>query len=218
MAQKTVSRLYDHYQDALDTVRDLEAAGVPHSNISILASHNSHLTTTGAAPGVVAMGDLNDQAARDRVTGASAGATIGTVIGGGAGLLAGLGSMAIPGIGPIVAAGWLVSALAGAGAGAAAGGLLGALTGAGVDESEAHLYAEGVRRGGTLLTMRESDTDRVSDIEAILDRRSPVNTAARLADYQQAGWTGFNETGVLYTSEAVNLPDSPLRHEPTHVP
>jgi hypothetical protein len=212
MAGRTYSRLYDNYQDALDTVRELETAGVLHSAISLLGPSGNPATGAGT-------GDLNDRTTADSSTGAGAGATVGTVIGGGAGLLAGLGSLAIPGIGPLVAAGWLVATLTGAGAGAAAGGLLGALTGAGVDESDAHLYAEGVRRGGTLLTVREPDGAASTDIEAILDRRSPVDTSSRRADYQRTGWTGFNETGAPYTSEAMDLPGSATTtREPTRIP
>src|SRR5439155_20856442 len=92
--------------------------------------------------------------ATDAATAAGTGASIGTVVGGGAGLLAGLGMLEIPGIGPVVAAGWLVSTAAGAAAGAAAGGLIGSLTGAGVSKEHAHIYAEGVRRGGSLVTAR----------------------------------------------------------------
>jgi hypothetical protein len=67
-----------------------------------------------------------------------------SAVGGAVGLLAGLGLLAIPGIGPVVAAGWLVSTAAGAAAGGATGGLIGALTQAGVSEEDAHVYAEGV--------------------------------------------------------------------------
>src|SRR4051812_46018090 len=85
----------------------------------------------------------------------------------GAGLLAGLGSLAIPGVGPIVAAGWLVATLAGAGAGAAAGGLVGALTGAGIDEADARHYAEHIGRGGTLVSVRAPD-EHASRVESML--------------------------------------------------
>ena len=71
-----------------------------------------------------------------------------------AGLLAGLGMLAISGLGPVVAAGWLVSTAALAVTGGAAGGLIGSLTQHGVDEDEDNAYAEGVRRGGTLVTAR----------------------------------------------------------------
>src|SRR5207237_1907665 len=111
----------------------------------------------------------------DRAEGAATGAGIGATVGGVAGLLAGLGLLAIPGIGPVVAAGWLASTAAAALAGGATGGLIGALTQSGIGEEEAHTYAEGVRRGGTLVTVRVPDTDRAR-VEAILDRHSPMNT------------------------------------------
>src|SRR3954469_13886583 len=152
-----VTRLFDTYEQAAQAVAELESSGVPHSDISIVANNaegrlgdSSRSTITSSAADV----DRD----HDAGTGAGTGATIGTVLGGGAGLLAGLGMLAIPGVGPVVAAGWLIATLAGAGVGAAAGGLLGSLTGAGVSEQEAHVYAEGVRRGGTLVTVRTSET------------------------------------------------------------
>ena len=93
----------------------------------------------------------------DRAEGAAAGAGIGATVGGAAGLLAGLGLLAIPGLGPVVAAGWLVSTAAVAAAGGATGGIIGALSQSGIGEDDAHVYAEGVRRGGTLVTARIPD-------------------------------------------------------------
>src|SRR5215218_2932416 len=171
--KRTIAAMFDSYQDAAEAVRRLEGAGVPQSDISIVSNDPAHRTqdsTTGATTRT----DTDDDAG----TGAGTGASLGGLLGGGAGLLAGLGMLAIPGLGPVVAAGWLASTLVGAGAGAAAGaasgGLLGALTGAGVDERDAHTYAEGVRRGGTLVTVRadQSMADRVIDI---LDDEGTVN-------------------------------------------
>ncbi len=108
MPTQTLSALYDRYDDAAAAVTKLEAAGVPHSDIS-LVSNKAETSTSGT-------GETADHAA----TGAGTGATLGTILGGGAGLLAGLGLMAIPGVGPVVAAGWLVATLTGAGIGAAA--------------------------------------------------------------------------------------------------
>ena len=68
------------------------------------------------------------------------------------GLLTGLGLMAIPGVGPVVAAGWLVATLAGAAAGGVTGGAVGALTEAGISKDEADVYAEGLRRGGAVVS------------------------------------------------------------------
>ena len=80
-------------------------------------------------------------------------------VSGTAGLLAGLGLLAIPGLGPVVAAGWLAATAVGAAAGAATGGVVGALTEAGVSREDADSYAEGVRRGGTLVSARVADAD-----------------------------------------------------------
>lgn len=194
MAERTLSRLYDGYADASATVRDLEEAGFAHSDVSLLGPNNAN--------------GYGDEAAvePDQANAAGAGATVGTVLGGGAGLLAGLGSLAIPGIGPLVAAGWLIATITGAGAGAAAGGIIGALTGSGHDEEEAHVYAEGVRRGGTLVSVRTTTDTRVAEAERILDRRNPVDPSTRRADYHAAGWTGFDEAAGPYTG-ASGLPN-----------
>jgi hypothetical protein len=119
------------------------------------------------------------------------------VVGGTAGLLAGLGILAIPGVGPVVAAGWLAALAAGAVAGGAAGGIIGALTQSGVSKEDAHVYAEGVRRGGTLVVARVPDRER-SRYEAILDR-SAVNIRDRGEAYRKNGWTGFDESAPPYS-------------------
>jgi hypothetical protein len=77
-----------------------------------------------------------------------------------------------PGLGPIVAAGWLAATAVGALTGAATGGIVGALVGAGVSEKDAHVYSESVRRGGTLVSVRTKDAD-AARVQAILDRYKP---------------------------------------------
>ncbi|GJE62646.1 hypothetical protein MPOCJGCO_4779 [Methylobacterium trifolii] len=111
------------------------------------------------------------------------------MLGGGAGLLAGLGLLAIPGVGPVVAAGWLVATVTGAGVGAAAGGLIGGLTGAGLSEHEAERYAEGVRRGGTLVTVRAGE-DLADRVMTILDRSGSIDLDERAQGWRAQGWTG----------------------------
>ncbi|MFC0409694.1 hypothetical protein [Roseomonas elaeocarpi] len=194
MVARTITRLFDTHEHALAAVRDLEAAGYSHDDVSILASNTDDRYASGTS--TAATDTVSDETAGE--SGAGIGATLGTVLGGGAGLAAGLGALAIPGIGPIVAAGWLVAALTGAGAGAAAGGLLGGLTGAGVSETEAPVYAEGVRRGGSLVTVRTDDT-RLTEAESILARHNPVDVASREADYRAGGWTGYSDTDDLNT-------------------
>jgi len=92
-----------------------------------------------------------------------------------------------------VAAGWLVAALTGAGAGAAAGGLLGALTQAGLGEEHANVYAEGVRRGGTLLIVTCSD-DKAQLAYDILGRHGSIDLDERMGQWKQSGWTGFGSS------------------------
>lgn len=195
----TISRLYDDYAAASQAVLDLEAAGLSSSEISIVASNADNWyrgSRTGTRTRRV---DKDHDGTDDRIEGAEAGAGIGAVLGGAAGLLAGLGLIAIPGIGPVVAAGWLVATGAGLVAGGAAGGIIGALTQAGVSKEEAHVYAEGVRRGGTLVSARVPDRERTR-YEAILDR-SAINIRERGEAYRRAGWKGFDESAPPYTPE-----------------
>ena len=196
----TISRLFDDYTTAERAVRDLESMGIPDRDISIVASNadNWYSGKRSAAPRRV---DRDRDGVDDRAEGAAVGAGIGAAAGGAAGLLAGLGLLAIPGIGPVVAAGWLIAAAAGAAAGAIPGGLIGALSQAGVRDEDAQVYAEGVRRGGTLVTARVPEADRAR-AEAVLDR-SAINTRDRGAAYRQAGWTGFDPNAPMYTAEQV---------------
>ena len=109
--------------------------------------------------------------------------------------------MAIPGVGPVVAAGWLAATLAGAAAGGLTGGIVGALTEAGVSKEDADIYAEGLRRGGAVVSARVPDRD-AARLQAIMDR-SAVNIADRGAAYRQAGWKSFNPTAKPYTAEQI---------------
>ena len=189
---QTVAALYDTYDSAVAAVNALEAAGIPHSDISIVSNNVDNQYGK----------DRSAEAAKD----AGKGAGVGAVVGGVGGLLTGLGLLAIPGVGPVVAAGWLVATAAGAATGAvvggAAGGLVGSLTGAGVPEHDAHFYAEGVRRGGTLVTARADDA-RASAAREILQRYKSVDPAVRGAAYGEGGWTSFDENAPAYTADQV---------------
>jgi uncharacterized protein (TIGR02271 family) len=167
----TISRLYKDYDTGARVVAELEHFGIPHTDISIIANNDTGWFDRNRSTRIDRDADGTD----DRAEGAATGAGIGATIGGVAGLLAGLGLLAIPGIGPVVAAGWLASTAAVAAAGGATGGLIGALTQSGIGEPEARNYAEGVRRGGTLVTVRVRDTDRMQ-VEAIMDRYNPIDT------------------------------------------
>src|SRR5512144_1432501 len=112
----TISRLYDTYEAAAEAMRGLMDAGIPHSDISLVSNNadNWYSTTSRGAKPVTGTVDRDRDGRDDRVEGAEAGAGIGGVAGGIIGLLTGLGLMAIPGVGPVVAAGWLASTAAGA--------------------------------------------------------------------------------------------------------
>jgi hypothetical protein len=114
----TISRLYNSYAEAREAVGNLEAAGVKYNDISILASNADNSYTSDRKVDTFPDRDLDGR--DDRAEAAGTGAGVGAGVGAAAGLLAGLGLMAIPGVGPVVAAGWLVATLTGV----AAGGLL----------------------------------------------------------------------------------------------
>jgi hypothetical protein len=172
---KSVSRSFDSYEQACAAVTAIEQAGVPSSDISLIANRQA---SAGHDDGVA-------------VSDTAAGAGIGGVVGGGAGLLAGLGVLAIPGVGPVVAAGWLAATAVGTAAGVATGGLMGALFGAGVDEEQAAIHSEAIRRGGTLVAVRVPD-DQVGRIEGLLSTHRPVDLAGRAATWRKEGWTTFD--------------------------
>jgi hypothetical protein len=189
---KTFAGLFDDYQDASDAVGELRAIGVPNADISLVASNSS--------------GWYDEDKSSDATEGAAGGAGIGAVVGGAGGLLTGLGLMAIPGVGPVVAAGWLaataVGALGGAAVGGAAGGMVGALTNSGVSEDNAHAYAEGVRRGGTLVTAKVAD-DLATEAEEILGSANSVDMDERRTAYRQDGWTAFDPDAENYTTDEI---------------
>jgi len=219
----TISALYDDYSAASGAVGELENAGIPSDDISIVSNNaegwytpdradlpNAYRTDARMTDGGDTLDRDRDRDGRvdrdhdgvdDRAEGAAAGAGIGAVAGGVAGVLAGLGLLAIPGLGPVVAAGWLASTAVVAAIGGAAGGIIGALTQWGVSEEEAHTYAEGVRRGGTLVTAHVPEAD-LARCNAILNR-SAVRIREREEEYRRGGWTRYDPTAPTYTPEQI---------------
>jgi hypothetical protein len=181
---QTITKMFKNYDHAKQSVHDLEAAGIHSASISILASKAA----------------ISDDTWPDQGTEAGAGAGLGAAVGGTAGLLAGLGIMAIPGVGPVVAAGWLASLAAGALAGGATGGIVGSLIGAGVSEEHAHVFSEGLRRGGTLLSVKVEES-RVDQVHAILDKNQPVDLSGLGTEYREAGWNNFDPEGERYVAD-----------------
>src|SRR5580765_4756051 len=102
--------------------------------------------------------------------GAATGASSGAVLGGTLGLLAGIGALAIPGVGPLIAAGPIMAALAGIGVGGAIGGITGALVGMGIPEYEAKRYEGRIQKGGILLSVHCASSDEVKRAKEIIQR------------------------------------------------
>jgi hypothetical protein len=191
---KTVVGLYDDLEDAREAVDELVEAGIPRSDISLVARD-----VTGEYGTYL---DEYDEA-EDVGEAAAGGAVGGAVVGGLMGLLVGLGAFAIPGLGPIIAAGPLAAALAGAGIGAATGGILGALVEWGIPEAEAGYYAEGVRRGSTLLAVRVPE-NLTEDVVEIMNDYAPVNIERR-AEYwrNEYGWQGYDPNAEPFGAEEI---------------
>jgi len=181
---RSVTHLFDDYSQARNAVTALERAGFTSSEVSVVSRYR------------------DDGTLADEASGAGTGAAVGAIAGGGTGLLAALGIIAIPGIGPLVAAGVLATTLVGAAGGSLVGGLVGALTDYGVDERDAHVYSEGVRRGGTLVTVQADDA-RVAEAQRILSAQEPVDIAARRKYYADAGWSEYDPTAPGYTQEQI---------------
>jgi Protein of unknown function (DUF3341) len=135
----------------------LKAAGYRNTDISVLFPQN-----TGTK-------DFAHEKNTKAPEGATAGAGTGAVVGGTLGWLAGIGALAIPGIGPFIAAGPIVAALAGAGAGGAVGGVVGALVGMGIPEYEAKRYEGRIKSGGILLSVHCDDSEWTSKAKRILE-------------------------------------------------
>jgi uncharacterized membrane protein len=180
----TVTHLYDDYGKAQEAVRALESLGFTNDEVSLASRVRDN-------------GEVVDDA-----SGAATGASVGAVAGAGTGLLTAMGVMAIPGLGPLVAAGVLATTLAGAATGAAAGGILGALTDYGVSEEDAHVYSEGIRRGGTLVTVRAAD-DRAQMAREVLNRYDPVEIPARRNAYREGGWTRYDPNAPGFTRDEI---------------
>src|SRR5262245_44266875 len=139
-------------------VDELKAAGYRNTDISVLFPQN-----TGTK-------DFAHEKNTKAPEGATTGAGTGALVGGALGWLAGIGAIAIPGIGPLIAAGPIVAALAGAGVGGTVGGLVGALVGMGIPEYEAKRYEGRVKNGGILLSVHCDDSTWTKKAKDILEK------------------------------------------------
>ncbi|NTF16965.1 hypothetical protein G6L37_00800 [Agrobacterium rubi] len=190
---KTIAALYENFSDGSAAVAALEARGLDADHVSILSNTRDGVIDTGST---------------DVAKAGEAGAGIGAALGGAGGLLTGLGFMAIPGVGPVVAAGWLAAlglgAAVGAAAGVAVGGLIGVLTNSGISDEDAELYAEAVKRGATLVTAKVSE-ERVNETQAILIAAGSINPVLLRESYSNGGWTKFDPANAVDLDEAERL-------------
>jgi len=183
---KTIVGMFDSLTDAHSAVRELVTMGWSRDDISLVAGDTKGEYTTQT-------GTLSDE-----MSATATGASTGAILGGLGGLLVGLGTLAIPGVGPLIAAGPLATTLLGAGVGAAAGGLLGALIDVGIPEEEANYYTEGVRRGGILVSVRSEEGMMVDRAVNILERHNAIDVQRRVSEWQKEGWTRFDPTSEPY--------------------
>src|SRR3989475_1719489 len=158
MANTAVFGIYPDRLSTENAVAALREAGFRSTDISVLFPENSGTKDLAH--------ERNTKAPEGVATGASSGA----VIGGTLGWLVGIGALAIPGLGPFIAAGPIMAALAGVGAGGVVGGITGALIGMGIPEYEAKRYEGRVRGGGVLLSVHSDDSDWSSRAMRILEQ------------------------------------------------
>ncbi|HEX8129130.1 MAG TPA: DUF2382 domain-containing protein [Pyrinomonadaceae bacterium] len=187
---KTVIGLFDNRAEAQSVVQALVSEGFRRDDISVMSKKNEE---TDKRPGetVAYVEEDGEEQIKDMAMGAGTGAAIGGL----AGLLLSLTSLAIPGIGPVLAAGPLAAIIAGAGIGATAGGLISGLTRLGVPEEDANYYAEGVRRGGTLISVDASD-EQAERAVAIMKQHGAVEIDKRAAEWRDEGWSGFDASAT----------------------
>src|ERR1700730_258814 len=158
--------IYKNRNSAEKAVDNLISAGFPSGDVSVLL------------PDIQSSKDMAHEKNSKAPEGATAGVAAGGAAGGTLGLLVGIGGLAIPGLGPFIAAGPIVAALAGLGVGGAVGGMVGALAGMGIPEYEAKLYEGHVKEGGVLLSVHCDRSEEVSRAKDILPHSGAIDIAS----------------------------------------
>lgn len=191
---RTVVGLFDEMVEAENTVKELEAAGFSTSDISLVA----HRAKCGPAVGPV-----------ESVSEGGGIAKL-SAVGGLAGFATAMVALAIPGIGPLLAAGPIAAELVAGGVGAAAGAVLGGLRQSGVPEEDAGCYCEALKRGGILLSVSTSD-ERAEEAERIIGQHRLIDIEDCAEQWRQSGWKGFdpNAEPVAASQPAMALPFDP---------
>jgi hypothetical protein len=197
MASKNtaVFGIYPNHASVDSGVHALKAAGFSNNDVSVLFPENEGTKDFAH--------DENTKAPE----GATAGAGTGALLGGGLGWLVGIGALAIPGLGPFIAAGPIMAALAGVGVGGAVGGLTGAFIGMGIPEYEAKRYEGRVKDGGILLSVHSDTSDDIKRAKAILER-----TGAQ--DISSTGEASGDKKTLSADREVVEVQRDPLEKSP----
>lgn len=167
----TVAGVFSGFDPARRAVSDLKAAGFAEDSISLIAPSTS--------AGVESKSHVKSDA------------EVGAAVGGIGGLLASFAAATVPGVGPVLMAGQLIAAMGGVAVGALAGGLVGAMTRIGVPEEDARTYAESVRRGDVVVTVRAVDRD-VERARSIMDAAGAIDVEDRVSNWRQRGWVGHD--------------------------
>jgi hypothetical protein len=195
----TIYRLYDSYADASRVIIALEVAGLSPSETGVISNNSdawyqAPAESTNIVP-LQKQGTSRETASDVKFEGTAIGAAT-------AATAASLVTMpALPGIGAVVGTGWVAVMLGNMGIGGVTGGLLGVLTNAGISEDDAHVFVEGLRRGGTLVAGRVAPGD-VPRIEPIMNR-SAVKLQERCQLYRRSGWQAFDPNATPYTADQV---------------
>jgi hypothetical protein len=186
---KTVAAVFPSLSEAGEICLDLERRGVPREDISLIAGNDARLH------------DEYLEKARKASTSTVAAAASNASFGGGMGIVAMLAALAIPGVGPIVALGPMLTVLAGMGIGAAAGGLIGALHNMGISHEEAPLYEEAVRRGAVMVAAVVDN--RLEEAAIVAMKLHGARDVRDEADtWAHAGWSGPAHDPHPYVSDS----------------
>jgi uncharacterized membrane protein len=201
---KTVIGLLQDREEASKVIRELRKSGFRKKDIGLISPDDD---TSQVAKAVT----------KDMAKGAAVGALTGLVLA--------ATTMMIPAFGPLLVAGPAATLVAGAAYGGLAGGIIGTLTSKGVPEDHAHAYAEGVRRGGTLITIHAEDDKLAQRAERILKRHGALDIDERARQWKSEGWNGRFEEQAAPAQPAevraveiyelvIDMPERRQRSEP----
>jgi hypothetical protein len=207
MASKNtaVFGIYKTEVQAERTVDTLINQGFPSSSISVLM------------PDTRSTRDFAHEKQTKAPEGTAAGVTAGGLVGGALGVLAGIGALAIPGLGPFIAAGPIMAGLAGLGVGGAVGGIVGALVGMGIPEYEAKRYEGAVKGGGTLLSVHCDTADQIKRAKEMLQASGAEDISAT-HESPAAGPAELDTRQMAAFRETERRDRAALRHVSPDVP